>query len=1035
LKNIGLHAGIARVIFVLNQKPLRMKTLFPKKLRCILAGIVVLLFINIHAKAQTTINLPAGQWSVPAGVTSITVYTYGAGGGSGGAAAPTNYTTLNASAGGGGGACAIKTLTVSPGDIYTVTVGSGGTAGSCTGGSVAANAGGTGGTSTFTGPGGTVSASGGAGGTGASGNGSTGVGGPGGNTGTYTTIFNGGKGANGVRNGYNWNCGGGGGGGAGNAGAGGISSPATSSTTSSIGGTAGSGTPNTSPYKGAAGSTAYYTFTGSSSPVAGVTPGGGAAGCASIAGTPSVGAAGGNGQVLVVYTISVPPTAYAMTGGGPYCEPGAGMPVGLANSQAGVTYTLYQGATPLSPTYAGTGAAIPMGTRLGTFVYSVVGVGNGGAIVGTTPMSSTATVTLHTMDIITFNALANACVGDPAITLNSSPAGGVYSGNPLYLSGSTFNPSAAGSFPITYNYNNSFGCPSVPVTQTLTVNVCTPTWSGLVDNNWLTPHNWVGDNIPGTTGDAIIPVGCPNYPVIGQTQTIHVGNVDVYGTAVKSTLSGGMTVIGELDISGNLTIRSSGSVDVSADGALTVDGNLSIIGSLLVESQGSLITNGGVTGTATIQRNIPNNLSWHFLSSPVSNQPICNGVFAPTYPGTFPGNPLTWDFYNWLPGECDANLHWRNLRTAAGGANNVDFPLLSFQDSRGYLVAYNSTWGVTKSFVGTPNTADRALAFYDVTNLCSWALPGNPFPSAVQWSGVTLKENLVAPYYYIWNDVTMSYEWWGDDTHFGGVKVNGNIPAEQGFFVKILPSGTLHLNIPNSARIHDNGTDTWIKESVANRLKLTIANGTSYSDFAYVMFEDNCNIGQDRKDAEKMFSMSTAVPQIYTIINNDLKACSNSLPYINNGTIVPVGFVAPIDGNYCITVDMSSFASLTGLSIEDLQLNVNQDLKQNPVYTFHATGNEDAGRFLLHFAGAIGIDEKGNSAINIYSNEKTVFISCAAGFQNATVTISNLLGQEIVNQNLNNQKTNQVKVNALKGYYIVKVQDASSVKTAKVYIN
>jgi len=813
-------------------------------------------------------------------------------------------------------------------------------------------------------------------------------------------------------------------------------------------------------------------------------------------------------------TLNAPaPTAYAMTGGGSYCAGATTLPtVGLSNSQVGVTYTLYQGGVPQSPTYAGTGAAIPMGNRPGTFTYSVIGVGNGISYSGTTPMSTTVDVTMNPVATITFGALAAVCEGSAPITLTATPAGGTYSGN-IYLSGSTFNPTTAGNYnitynytnsygcpslavtqpitvnpkpvitfnpladvcvggpaiyltatpaggtysgnayiippnqfnpstvgnyPITYNYSNSFGCAAAPVTQNITVKVCTPTWSGLVNNEWNNAGNWIAGNIPASDGDAIIPAGCPNYPIITHSpmEVIHIGNLTVSGTGSKSVLTGGMAVSGELEVGGNLTITTTGSVDVTADGALTIDGNLLIVGSLLIESQGSMITNGSVSGSATIQRTIPTDMAWHFLSSPVSAQPICNGVFAPTYPGTFPGNIATWDFYNWLPGQCDANLHWRNLRTPTGGVNNVDFPLLAFADSRGYLVAYGSGWSPTKSFVGTPNTADRSLAFYDVTNSCSWALPGNPFPSAVDWSKVTLKENLVTPYYYVWNDATQNYEWWGDGTHFGGVKIDGNIPAEQGFFVKILPSGTLHLNIPNSARVHDNGTDTWIKDAAANKLSLTIDNGTKYNDVSYVMFEDNCNVGVDRKDAEKMFSMNPAVPQIYTIINNDLKACSNSLPYVNNGTTIPVGFVAPVDGNYSITVgNMSSFSSLTGLSIEDLKLNINQDLLQNPVYTFTATGNEDAGRFLLHFAGAIGIDNKDNSPISIYSNEKTVFITCTAGFKNATVTISNLLGQEIVSQNLSDQKTNQVNVNVLKGYYIVKVQSDSSVKTAKVYIN
>jgi len=730
------------------------------------------------------------------------------------------------------------------------------------------------------------------------------------------------------------------------------------------------------------------------------------------------------------------PTAYAMTGGGAYCAGATQLPtVGLSNSQVGVTYTLYQAGIAQTPTYPGTGAAIPMGNRPGTFTYSVVGVGNGTAYSGTVAMSTTVDVTMNPTPTITFNPLADVCVGGPSITLSATPAGGTYSGN-IYLTGNYFNPSTVGTYPITYNYSNSYGCAAAPVTQSITVKVCTPTWSGLANNEWNNPANWVAGNMPAADGDAIIPAGCPNYPIITVSEVVNIGNLTVSGSGAKSVLSGGMSVSGELVIGGNLTITSTGSVDVASDGALTINGNLLIVGNLLIESQGSMITNGSVSGTATIQRNIPIDMAWHLLSSPVSAQPICNGVFAPTYPGTFPGNIATWDFYNWLPGECDANLHWRNLRTPTGGVNNVDFPLLAFADSRGYLVAYGSGWAPTKSFVGTPNTADRSLAFYDVTNTCSWALPGNPFPSAVDWSKVTLKENLTTPYYYIWNDVTQNYEYWMDGTHFGGVKIDGNIPAEQGFFVKILPTGGLHLNIPNSARIHDNGTDTWIKDATANKLSLTIANGTKYNDVAYVMFEDNCTVGVDRKDAEKMFSMNHAAPQIYTIINNDLKACSNSLPYVNNGTTIPVGFIAPVDGTYSITAgNLSSFSSLAGLSIEDLKLNINQDLLQNPVYNFTATGNEDAGRFLLHFAGAIGIDNKDNSPINIYSNEKTVFITCTAGFRNATVTISNLLGQEIVSRNLGNQRTNQVNVNAIKGYYIVKVQDDFSVKTAKVFIN
>ena len=75
------------------------------------------------------------------------------------------------------------------------------------------------------------------------------------------------------------------------------------------------------------------------------------------------------------------------------------------------------------------------------------------------------------------------------------------------------------------------------------------------------------------------------------------------------------------------------------------------------------------------------------------------------------------------------------------------------------------------------------------------------------------------------------------------------------------------------------------------------------------------------------------------------------------------------------------------------------------------------------------------SSINISSHENIVFITNPGGFRNGQVTISNLLGQEILTQKLNEQPVSQLKLSTVKGYYIVKVQDETSIKTAKVFIN
>ncbi|MES2394818.1 MAG: hypothetical protein V4549_02380, partial [Bacteroidota bacterium] len=109
-------------------------------------GLVPLLsiFISITTQAQTsTIITTAGtsSFTVPAGVTTIVVKTWGAGGGGGGSSS-----SSKSGGGGGGGAYTIQTFTgLIPGTVYTngIIVGAGGI-----GGAAGANSGTDGGNTT-----------------------------------------------------------------------------------------------------------------------------------------------------------------------------------------------------------------------------------------------------------------------------------------------------------------------------------------------------------------------------------------------------------------------------------------------------------------------------------------------------------------------------------------------------------------------------------------------------------------------------------------------------------------------------------------------------------------------------------------------------------------------------------------------------------------------------------------------------------------------------------------------------------------------
>ncbi len=191
-----------------------------------IVNIALLLLTGFHllyAQVATQTFNTAGTYTftVPAGVTSITVQAWGGGGGARGDG------TSNRGAG-GGGAYASSTLNVTQGTTYTVVVGAGGVAtgnpgqsGQATvfGNNLVVADGGSGGTNSG-GPGGTVAASIGttryAGGAGGSRGGTTGVGGGGGGGGSAFSTGNGNNGANG-----GLTLGGNGGTGAGNGGDGG----------------------------------------------------------------------------------------------------------------------------------------------------------------------------------------------------------------------------------------------------------------------------------------------------------------------------------------------------------------------------------------------------------------------------------------------------------------------------------------------------------------------------------------------------------------------------------------------------------------------------------------------------------------------------------------------------------------------------------------------------------------------------------------------------------------------------------------------
>jgi hypothetical protein len=84
------------------------------------------------------------------------------------------------------------------------------------------------------------------------------------------------------------------------------------------------------------------------------------------------------------------PTAYTVTGGGTVCPNSVGVPVGVSNSETGMTYQLKNGAANVGSPVNGTGSAISFGNQLADGNYTVVATATSGGC--TTNMTGSANV-------------------------------------------------------------------------------------------------------------------------------------------------------------------------------------------------------------------------------------------------------------------------------------------------------------------------------------------------------------------------------------------------------------------------------------------------------------------------------------------------------------------------------------------------------------------------------------------------------------------------------------------------------------------
>ena len=549
------------------------------------------------------------------------------------------------------------------------------------------------------------------------------------------------------------------------------------------------------------------------------------------------------------------------------------------------------------------------------------------------------------------------------------------------------------------------GCISEGTTVIIIDESTSITWTGTTSNEWNYPGNWNINEVPGAYSNAVIPVGAV---IIQTSDTPAVCN--------------------------NLTIKTGASLTLKAGKALTVNGcfvnNAGITG-LIIESNtsgtGSLINNSA--GVSASIEQYMNGLSWawHFLSSPVTNQPISDS-FTPS------GTNNNFDFYTWF----EPSLLWVNFKNTTAPPTWLDANgSTNFLPASGYLVAYEAI-STMLDYSGLLNTGP---VYFSLTKSGGntyqyFNLVGNPYPCSIDWKAATGWErdklDGTDKSFWIWNDASGNYGTYstaiaGDA---GTQGVTRNIAPAQGFFVE---AGTIgQLTMDNGIKVHS--SQAYLKDVAANneelRLKLT-CEANAYNDEAIISFNNSNSEG----GSHKFSSMYASAPELWSV-KNGKNYSINFLGKLNTDRIVPITIKAGTAGRYTLTASQVESFGSGDVRLEDRTKGIYSNLRVTPEYTFQVTEPSTISeRFFLHYTNALSvnnIEPNKNFTINAVDGKIKITSTEQLGCK---IKVTDMVGRTIAFKHIDAGETIYIDMHGNTGVYIVSGLVNNRISNTKIIVN
>ena len=528
---------------------------------------------------------------------------------------------------------------------------------------------------------------------------------------------------------------------------------------------------------------------------------------------------------------------------------------------------------------------------------------------------------------------------------------------------------------------------------TLTINGTLTVSGGTVTNNGTISYGAAGALVYGSSNRT---VGA-EWPSSNGPLNVTIGSGGVT-LGVERTISstGKLTLNGVFATGGNLTLAS------DANGTAVVIGG----------------TNSDITGNVTVQRYLPwsgaNHNGYRFVGHPLRSNPVLNTVTN-------------------LPSASNTVIGYNN---ASNSYTAVSDRTTTWPQATGYGIWTNAAQ--TLVFNGELQLSDvSAVPMGTASN--RWNYAANPFPSVMDWHGVT-KTNIERTLYR-WDKNTDTLSAgssqakgkWGTYNDSTGVSANEGsryMAPMQGFMVQA-SSGTSSASLayPSSARVDQSATYVRQQQTAEVARASVTHNASGFGLETVLCFLPQATTAYDPDLEARYLSDGVSASQdLYTQDAQGQTYSIQSLPELSfqNTTRIPLHLAHTQPGAvYTWSMDLSALSSGHASWLADTRLGTLTPVVSGQPITFTAQAGDAVDRFHWVFAAqgtAVQALESSEKVSAHLSDGRLILRGLRQG--PATLQWMDLSGRLLSTQTLNDpDATYDSPANLLEGtYYLLRVQ-------------